>query len=73
MSSPTQRPKMIRELREERGWAQLDLALRLHADRATISKWELGVKRPSVGNRQRLARLFGVEVTEIAFGRDEQS
>ncbi len=64
--------KTIRQLREERGWRQIDLALRLGVDPGTIHKWERGY-RPRAKYQQRLADLFGVAVEAIAFGPAEQA
>ncbi len=50
--------KNLRQLREERGWTQLDLALRLGVAQNTISKWESGQVVPSEANRYRLMVLF---------------
>ncbi len=67
-------PKTIRQLREERGWTQLDLALQLGVDVSTVSRWERGLAVPRRRRQQRLADLFGMGVSEIAFGPvDEQS
>ncbi len=64
--------KTIRQLREERGWAQLDVAIRLGVTVSTVSLWERGLRVPTLANLNRLARLFGVSVREIAVGPDEQ-
>ena len=64
--------KTIRQLRQERGWAQLDVALRLGVTVSTISLWERGLRVPTQLNQNRLARLFGLSVTAITFGRGEQ-
>ena len=58
--------KTIRQLREARGWAQIDLAGRLGVDRSTISRWENGLRLPPAPTHQRLAQLFGVGVEAIA-------
>ncbi len=58
--------KTIRQLREERGWAQLDVALRLGVSAAAVSNWERGRTVPRLEHRRRLAQLFGVHVKDIA-------
>ena len=65
--------KTIRQLRQERGWSQMDLAVRVGVDRSNVTRWENGAKNPSPGNRQRLADLFGVSVEAIAVGSAEQA
>ena len=75
MAEPAHQPKKtIRQLREERGWSQLDLALEVGVEQSTVAKWERGEHRPLFRHRRHLADLFGVKVAEIAFGPvDEQS
>ena len=62
----------IRQLRQERGWTQLDLAARVGVTRAVISRWERGVTRPWPRHRMRLADHFGISVEDIAVGPAEQ-
>ncbi len=50
--------KNLRQLREARGWSQLDLALRLGVSVNAVSKWERGVVVPSEVNSYRLMLLF---------------
>ena len=59
--------KTLRQLREERDWSQLDMAVRLGVSVNSIYKCERGLAVPNERNRYRLARLFGVGVTTIAF------
>ena len=63
--------KTIRQLRQERGWAQLDLALRLGTTAYAVSAWERGRRVPSEGYRRRLAALFGVSVADMAAEREQ--
>ena len=58
--------KTIRELREERGWTQLQLAVQLGVTPVTVYNWERGRSEPRVVQFRRLARLFGVSMDEIA-------
>ena len=73
------RPR-LKELREERGWTQQDVAdqvarlawLRRH-ERAgvnadMVAKWERGEKRPSPRYRELLCLLFGVDAQTLGFG-----
>ena len=74
MSSPDrQSKKTIRQLRQERGWSQPDLAQRLGVRPNAVANWERGRAMPSPSHRQALAHLFGVNVEAIAFGPAEQS
>ena len=60
--------KTIRQLRQARGWSQLDLAVPLGVTQEAVSRWERSVTRPRPGMQQGLANLFGVSVEAIAFG-----
>jgi transcriptional regulator with XRE-family HTH domain len=57
--------KTIRELREEKGWTQLEVAYRAKVTPATVSNWERGVYEPKVSQLRTLARLFGVKMDDI--------
>ena len=65
--------KTLRQLREERDWSQLDVAIRLSVTASAISLWERGLRVPTLVNQNRLARLFGVRVTDIDLGRADQA
>ena len=74
MAEPAHQPKKtIRQLREERGWTQEQVAGRLGVQQAAVSQWELGRTMPSRRHRQALADLFGVSVEAIAVGPAEQA
>ncbi len=64
--------KTLRQLREERDWSQLDMAVRLGVSVNSIYKWERGLAVPTERNRYRLARLFGVGVAAITFEAAER-
>ena len=64
--------KTIRELREARGWTQLELAYKLGVTPATVSNWERGVFEPKAGQLRALARAFGVSMDEIDFVESEK-
>ena len=63
--------KTIRELREERGWTQLELAYRLGVTPATVYNWERGRFEPTASKLRQVARLFGVSMDVIAFGAEQ--
>jgi transcriptional regulator with XRE-family HTH domain len=50
----------VRQLREERGWSQGELAEKIGADPAQISRYEHGRITPSADAIIRLAETFGV-------------
>ncbi len=56
----------IRELRDERGWSQLELAERASVRQATISEMETGrVRRVTLDVIDRLAAALGVQPGEL--------
>lgn len=58
--------KTIREMREERGWTQLQLAIKLGVTPVTIYNWERGRFEPKVSQFRSLARAFDVSMDDIA-------
>ena len=59
--------KTIRELRQERGWTQLDLANAIGVTPVTVFNWERGEHEPKASQLRALARAFGVSMDEIDF------
>jgi len=64
----------LRELREEQGWSQVDLARELEVSRQTVHALETGKYDPSLPLAFKIARLFGraiedVFIDEAAAGR----
>ncbi len=62
---------MIRRLREERGWTQLELASRLGVTPVTIYNWERGRTEPRVSQFRQLARLFGVSMDDLTLANED--
>jgi transcriptional regulator with XRE-family HTH domain len=58
--------RTIRELREARGWTQLELATRLGVTPSTVYNWERGRHEPRAGQLREMARLFGVGMDDVA-------
>ena len=58
--------KTIRELREEKGWTQLQLANAIGVTPASIFNWERGKYEPRIKQLRDLASAFGVRMDEIA-------
>lgn len=55
----------LRELREQRGWSQGDLAERLDVSRQTINAIETSKYDPSLPLAFRIAKLFRQQIEEI--------
>jgi len=64
--SPKRFGRMLKALREEKGWTQDELAKRAKLTKPYISQLESGArKNPSLPALQRLAKALGVPVTEL--------
>lgn len=63
--------KTIRELREARGWTQLELAIKLGVTPTTIYNWERNKTELKATQLRAVARVFGVSMDEIALGSEE--
>ena len=61
----------IRQLRGERGWTQLHLAIRLGVTPVTIYNWERGNSEPRVTQFRHLARLFGVSMDDLTLANED--
>ena len=55
----------LRELREQKGYSQLDLAKEIHVCRENISKWETGKASPQLKWVYEIAKALGVNPTEL--------
>ncbi len=60
---------ILRELREEKGLTQAQLAKQLHFSLSIVNKWENGKKNPSVEAIKLLAKFFNV-TTDYILGMD---
>lgn len=61
----------IRQLREQRGMQQKELALELSVSQPTVSDWEAGRKIPSAKSTMKLAKFFSVSVEYLMGGTEE--
>ena len=57
----------IRELREGRGWTQLQLGNMLGVTPVTVYNWERGQHMPTAPQLRALARVLGVSMDAIDF------
>ncbi|HET6552601.1 MAG TPA: helix-turn-helix transcriptional regulator [Dyella sp.] len=55
----------LRELRNDHGWSQADLAEKLEVSRQTINAIETGKYDPSLPLAFKIARLFGLSIESI--------
>ena len=64
--------KTIRELRDERGWTQLELAIKLGVTPLTVHNWDRGKYEPSASKLRQIARVFEVSMDSIAIPGEDQ-
>jgi transcriptional regulator with XRE-family HTH domain len=57
--------KSLRQLREESGKTQFEVAAQLGVTITTVYNWERGVSEPTGRNLQKIARLYGVSPFDI--------
>ena len=62
--------KSLAELRGEKKMSQRDLARKLGVSSATIGMYESGKRTPSLKKAILIARLFGVQVEDITFSKN---
>lgn len=58
----------LRQLREDRGWLQKDIAERIGVLREVIANYERGVSHPPLPTLRRLAHAFGVTTDYLING-----
>ena len=59
----------LRQLRQERGLTQEEVAERVGLTRQAVSGYEAGRTQPGLDILQRLAEIYQVELTDIIYGR----
>jgi len=57
--------KKIKNLREEKGWVQKQLAARLEVGISTVATWESDVNGPNPTQRKKLCEVFGITLDEL--------
>lgn len=63
----------LRELRKAKGISQLKLAMDLHTNQNTISRYETGEREPGLKELIRLADYFGVSLDYLVGRSDNPS
>lgn len=58
--------RAILQLREEREWSQEHLGHLADLHMSSISRLEAGLLNPTWGNAKRLAKAFGISLTELS-------
>lgn len=57
--------KTIRQLRDERGWSQFELAVKLGVTPGAVGKWERNLSEPKATQLRKLAEVFGVSMDDL--------
>lgn len=55
----------IRAARAQKGWGQRRLAQRMKVSPSAVAQWELGMTRPSIAHRGKLADILGVSLSDL--------
>jgi len=55
----------IRELRNKKNWSQTELAEKANTSQNLISRYENGTIKPNARMMERLAKAFGIKVSEL--------
>ncbi len=63
----------IKKLRQEKKLTQDQLAEQLHVTRQAVSNWEMGKTQPDVETLTQLAKIFGVSVERIIYGKEKKN
>ena len=61
----------LKELREQHGYSQAQLARKLGVGQSAVGMWENGANKPKNAKLEMLANLFNVS-TDYLLGRDEE-
>lgn len=57
--------KKLKQLRNQAGWSQEQLASRMGVSRQAVAKWEAGSGIPDVDNLQKIASIFNVSLDTL--------
>lgn len=58
-------PQIVKQLRQERGWSQQEVADRVGLNKMTISQYENGKRKPSFEMIEALAEVFHVDLNYL--------
>ena len=66
---PVATGKRVKELRESRGYTQIQFSEKMNISRGYYSKVELGIKAPSIDVLIDIAEFFGVTLDYLVLGK----
>lgn len=55
----------LKQLRERKGWSQLDVAHKLDISQAAYNKWESGASKPTLNHLKDISELFEVDFFDL--------
>lgn len=55
----------IKYFREQNGWTQEELALKIHGSRSSIAKWENNSSQPDVHSLIKLSEIFDITLDQL--------
>ena len=61
----------IKQLRQEKGINQEQLAEQLHVTRQAVSNWETGKTQPDIETLTQIAEYFDVSVEKLIYGKEK--
>ena len=73
MSDPAQIGARIKDVRQERGWTQDQLAQAVGVSRSAVAQWETGRAGQITGNLTRIAASLEVGVEYLMHGNDKRA
>ena len=73
MSDPAQIGARIKDVRQERGWTQDQLAQAVGVSRSAVAQWETGRAGQITGNLTRIAASLEVGVEYLMHGSDKRA
>jgi transcriptional regulator with XRE-family HTH domain len=65
--------KRIRQIREERGWTQDQLAENVNVSRSAVAQWETDRVGQVRGNLTRVAEVLDISVEYLLYGHDKRA
>lgn len=60
--------KVLRKMREDRGWSQYDLAKESKISRSYLAELETGNRNPTLVSMMKLAKFYKISLSELVDG-----
>ncbi len=71
-SDPAQIGGRIKDVRQERGWTQEELAQKVGVSRSAVAQWETGRAGQITGNLKRIAASLDVGAEYLMYGTEKR-